>query len=72
MVDRSYLLDKPAPPTPARRWFDQRAMPVAIDAAGSMERALEDVAQATRRQPASVLAIAAAVGFLAATLLPRS
>lgn len=72
MVDRGYLLDKPAPPSPVMVFIDQKVIPVAIDAAGTAEVALNQMFVATRKRPFTGLGIALSLGYLAAVLLiPR-
>lgn len=73
MVDRSYMLDQPPGPGRAKVAFDQRVVPMAIDAAGWVEGGLERVLAAVRRTPYTGLLIAAGLGFvLAQSRRPRS
>jgi hypothetical protein len=71
MTRPGYLVDKPAAPSAAARYFNQRVLPVAIDSLGGIEAGLEAVAQRTRRQPGTALAIACGLGFLATVLARR-
>ncbi len=71
MLSPDYLLDKTPPPSALRQFFDQQVLPVAIDAAGSLEALLEDVARATRRRPVAALGIAFASAFLLSALAGR-
>ena len=71
MVSASYMVSKPAPPSALMRFIDQQAIPVAIDAAGSMEMALEHAAVAARKSPLAALAMAVGFGWLIAALVGR-
>ena len=61
------MLAKPRKPGKAKQWFDQEAMPAAINAASVAETFLEQVAAATRQSPTASLA----TGFLMGLLLGR-
>jgi hypothetical protein len=52
-----------------KRYFSQRIMPAAIDAAGGAESVVERVAEQTRRRPSLVLGCALVCGFLLPVLL---
>ena len=69
MVSAGYALDRAPPPSSFKRFVDQRALPVAIDVAGSVEAAVESAAQLVRRQPVAAVLIAAALGYAMANLL---
>jgi hypothetical protein len=71
MVTSNYPLARPRPPSQLRRAFDRQVLPAMIDAAGVAEQVLERVAQRTRRQPMTVLALAVITGVLLSTLRPR-
>ena len=71
MVDQSYMLAKQPPPSAAKRFFDQRVMPVTIDLAGTLEAGLEHVAVTARAKPAVVLGAALVLGAAMAMLLRR-
>ncbi len=64
MVERSYMLARPAPPSAMKVFFDQSAMPRLIDAAGACEVALEQVAQRAKRAPLTCSFLAVASGWL--------
>lgn len=68
MADRGYLLDKPAPPSPIRVFIDQKIIPAGIDAAGSAEVALSQLAIATRKRPLAGIGLALSFGCLLAAL----
>jgi hypothetical protein len=72
MVGASYLVDKPAGPSAPRRFFNQRILPPAIDAAAKVEAVAERAAQGARRSPLAALGIAFGIGFLASTLPRRA
>jgi hypothetical protein len=63
MVDRSYLLEHPAPPSAMKRYFDQVAIPAAIDHLALMESAANRIAHAARRTPLTALALALGGGI---------
>lgn len=64
MVSQAYMTEKPAGPSPVKVFFDQKVMPVAINAAGDFEGVLERVAIGARRAPVASLAAALGVGTL--------
>ena len=66
MVDRRYLLDQPPPPAGLAAVFNQKVLPVLVNAAGGVEGGLEKVASTVRRAPNTSLLIAVGVGFLLA------
>jgi hypothetical protein len=71
MVSPDYLAGKTADPSRLKHVFEQRLLPVAIDAAGSVEAALEGVARRTRRQPAVALGLACSASLLLSMLMIR-
>ncbi len=71
MVDQRYLTAKPPPPSAIKQGFDQRVLPAAINAIGSVEVALEQLASGVRRTPVTSACIALGVGFLLAQSLAR-
>ncbi len=71
MVGRSYLLEKPAPPSAGTRFVNQRALPAVIDGVAALEFGLNQAAIAARKNPLLALAAAAAFGGLLALLLGR-
>ena len=71
MVSSRYLTDKQRPPSEAKRAFDQKVIPAAIDAAAWGELVLEKFAQRARRQPFLVLGAVFGAGFLVSGLLSR-
>ena len=72
MVSSSYILGKSSPPSGAKRFFDQQALPVAIDAAGSVEAVVESLAKRIQGRPMGTLGLALGLGILLAVLVPRS
>ena len=72
MIDRDYLLKKGGGPSAPKLFLDQRVIPLAIDAAGAVEGALERVAVRVRRMPVAALIAALGSGTLITLLaLPR-
>jgi hypothetical protein len=71
MVSPKYLAGKTTVPSRFKRFFDRRVLPVAIDAAGSVEAVLEGVACRARRQPAVALGLACSASFLLSMLIGR-
>ena len=69
MVDKSYLLAKPPAPSGLKVFLDQRALPVAIDAAGSVELGLDRTKIAVRENPAMAMVLALGFGWVLALLL---
>ena len=69
MVDRSYMLARPAPPSALKRFVNQAAIPAAIDAVAAMESGLERLGQSTRQRPWAALSLAAGGGCMIAALL---
>ncbi|MGA9864838.1 MAG: hypothetical protein WBQ75_00180 [Acetobacteraceae bacterium] len=71
MVGSNYIEDKSSPPSGPKRFFDQQVLPVAIDAAGSVESVLESLAEYIRGRPTGTLGLALGLGILLAVLAPR-
>jgi ElaB/YqjD/DUF883 family membrane-anchored ribosome-binding protein len=71
MVEVSYLIDRPGPPSGLKSFINQRMVPPAIDAAGAVESAVYELGEQVRAQPVASLAVAAALGFVAGTLIFR-
>ena len=72
MISRDYLLKKEGGPSAPKLFLDQTVIPMAIDAAGAVEGALERVAVRVRRMPVSALMAALGSGTLITLLaLPR-
>jgi hypothetical protein len=71
MVDRSYMVKKPPPPSAVTQFVHQRAFPVAIDAAAAMEQALNRAAIAARGRPLIALGLALGIGGVMALLATR-
>ena len=63
MVDRTYIEGRAAPPSTTVQFIHRTVFPVAIDAAGSVEVALNQVALTARRRPLSALTLAFCAGF---------
>jgi hypothetical protein len=64
MISQRYLLEQPSPPSRLKNRFDQQIMPIAIDAAASVEAALAMLGERTRRQPSTTLAFMFAAGVV--------
>ena len=62
MVSQAYMLHRPGAPSALKRFVDQRAFPVAINALGAVEARVERVAARSRRSPLAVLSLAAGCG----------
>ena len=71
MVDESYMLERPAPPSRLKVFVDQRATPVAIDAFANVEILLERAAVGTRARPMQALGLAVGAGFLITMMMTR-
>ena len=65
-VGRDYLLNKPRRPSGVRSFLHTRIVPLAVNAAGTLEAALERVSVRTGVRPAALLA--ASTGVLTLTL----
>lgn len=52
MIDKSYMLEKPAGPSAAKRYLDQVVVPFAMDVAGAGEVAVQNLSQRTGVRPA--------------------
>jgi hypothetical protein len=68
MIEDRYLSGKSPAPSKLKQLFDEHVIPVAIDAAGSVEAVLERLGQSTRRQPIVALGLAVGAGFLLSML----
>lgn len=64
MVSQGYMVDKPSGPPPVKVWFDQKVIPMIINAAGDVEGLLEQVAVGARKAPVASLAAALGIGTL--------
>jgi hypothetical protein len=71
MVSPNYLLQRSGTPSTATAFFTQKIVPWLIDAAGSMEAALERIAVRSRKSPGTALGVAFGVGVLLAFQLRR-
>ena len=71
MVSVGYMIDNPGPPGRLRTFVNQRVMPPAIDAAGTVESAVYALCDEVRARPATSLLAAAALGFAAGALIFR-
>jgi len=65
LITRDYLLRKPAGPSAPKQWFDTRVIPLAVDAAGAFEVALDRAAVRSGLRPSVILAGLAAAASLA-------
>ncbi len=69
MVDRSYMLEQPPPPSALKRFVDLSLIPIAIDTVGAVEGALEQVSVRGRRRPLATVGAAFGLGCGAAMLV---
>ena len=72
MVTSNYIEGKSSLSSGPKRFFDQQVLPVAIDAAGSVESVVESLAERVRGRPMGTLGLALGLGILLAVLVPRS
>lgn len=72
MVSSNYIAGKSSAPSASKRFFDQQVLPVAIDAAGSVESVVESLAERIRGRPVGALWLALGLGVVLAVLAPRS
>ena len=56
MIGRDYLLKKPAGPSKPKLFFDTKVVPVAVNAAGRLEVALDHASVRTGLRPSVILA----------------
>jgi hypothetical protein len=77
LVDREYLLKKPAGPSAPKLFLDTQIVPAAVNAIGSVEVALSRISARTGVRPALLLAGAAGImafgmfRLLTASVAPR-
>ncbi len=72
MVDKSYMLDQPPPPSAFKQFVDLTLIPIAIDATGAVESFIEQAAVQGRQRPITAVGVAFGLGCgLAYTLVPR-
>lgn len=71
MVNSTYMLARPAPPSPPKLFLDQQVIPALIDLAGAVEAGLERVATWTRCAPVPSVAAAFTAGILFAWFAAR-
>ena len=71
-VTRDYMLRKDAGPSAAKLLFDTRAVPLAVNMAGSLEVALNRAAARSGLRPSLILAVLAGAGALAVLRLVRA
>ena len=69
MVKTAYLIDKPRSVGTLKRFVDQRLFPAAIDAAASVEGALENLTTGVRTRPLPLLLAAMGFGMLASVMV---
>jgi hypothetical protein len=58
MISSAYLVRKPASPSELKRFFDQRIIPAAIDAAGCLDMGIAKVTREIQRNPKIGLGLA--------------
>ena len=56
MIGRDYLLKKPSTPSPPKLFFDTQVVPLAVNAAGGLEVALDRASVRTGLRPAVIVA----------------
>ena len=71
MVTQAYMTSRPPAPSGLQVFFDQRVMPVAIDAAAGLDRGAAALAERTRETPLRACLVAGLVGFATAVALRR-
>lgn len=71
-VGRDYLMKQPSRPSAPKRFLDTRIIPAAVNAAGSLEVALDRAAVRTGLRPIVILTGGAVAGALAALSLWRN
>ena len=72
MIDRSYMLDQPPPPSALKQFLDLKLIPIAIDATGALEILVERIAVQGRQRPIAAVGMAFGLGCgLAYSLIPR-
>lgn len=72
MIGRDYMLKKPAGPSAPKLFLDTRVVPLAVNAAGRLEEALDRASVRTGVRPSVILAgVAGAVSFVLFRLLRR-
>lgn len=64
-VGRDYLMKQPSRPSAPKLFLDTRIIPAAVNAAGSLEVALDRAAVRTGLRPSVILAGSAVAGALA-------
>ncbi len=62
MADKGYMLDQPQEPSAFMRFVNLTLIPVAIDATGAVETAVEHIAVQGRQRPATAMGVAFGVG----------
>ena len=72
MIDRSYMLDQPPPPSAFRQFLNLTLIPIVIDATGAVERFVELIAVQGRQRPITAVGVAFGLGCgLACSVVPR-
>ena len=72
MIDRSYMLDQPPPPSVLKQFLDLTLIPIAVDATGAVESFVERIAVQGRQRPIAAVGVAFGLGCgLAYGLIPR-
>ena len=72
MIDRSYMLDQPPPPSAFKQFLDLTLIPIAIDATGAVENLVERIAVLGRQRPIAAVGVAFGLGCgLAYSVVPR-
>lgn len=71
LVDRDYILEKPRGPSVPKKFFDQRVVPLAVDASGALEVALVRAADRSGVRPYIILSVSLAALTLSALAVLR-
>ena len=71
MVTKSYMLDRPPPPSPAKVFVNQQAIPRLIDAAGGFETLLQRMSNGARRRPGVAVISAFGCGWVLRRVVQR-
>ena len=71
IIGRDYMLRKPQGPSAPKVFFDTRVIPLAVNAVGALEVALDRAARRTGVRPAVILAGLIGAGSLLAFVLAQ-
>ncbi len=71
MVTQAYMTSRPSAPSMLQLFFDQRVIPVAIDAAAGLDRGAAVLADRARKAPLRACLLAGLMGFATGVVLRR-